>query len=179
MESLRNITPPPYGRPIMKSKIVRALVAVCVVATLAAEAGAQGTNPIYEAKGFQANHDYFSAMPFEHIDTATGALILRFTDLALPGNGGRVIRFQRTYNSKDNRWTYGIEGVVLRIDFVWPPFTPLSDDADPLLHMPDGGLRAMAFQLNPEPTVGRGPAHHARRSVLEVRSTGADPVDAG
>jgi hypothetical protein len=42
-------------------------------------------HPIVDAKGFQLNRDYFSQFPFECIDTATGALILNFTDLALPG----------------------------------------------------------------------------------------------
>src|SRR5688572_12459674 len=120
---------------------------------LSSKAYAQGTNPIYEANGFQTNHEYFSALPFEHIDTATGALVLRFTDLALPGNAGRVLRFQRSYNSKDNRWTYGIEGVVLQIGFVWPPVTPLSQDFNPVLYSVDGGQHEMGSQLNPAPTV--------------------------
>jgi RHS repeat-associated protein len=59
-------------------------------------------HPIVDAQDFQLNRDYFSQFPFEYIDTATGALILTFTDLVLPGHLGRDLKFQRTYNSKES-----------------------------------------------------------------------------
>jgi hypothetical protein len=50
-------------------------------------------------------------LPIEHFDPATGSLIRTFTDLVLPGNGGRDLRFQRTYDSKGNSdvgsWIFG------------------------------------------------------------------------
>src|SRR5262249_58046730 len=64
------------------------------------------TDRVFDAKGFQQNHDYFSRQPFEHIDIGTGSLILTFTDLILPGNGGHELKFQRTYSNKDSSWTY-------------------------------------------------------------------------
>lgn len=131
-------------------------ISVCVVVgclALAANGAAQGSHPILDAPGFQTNHEYLSPLPFEHADTASGGLTLRFTELALPGNGGRVLRFQRAYNSKTNQWTYGIEGVALFVSSVWPAESPLSADPDPVLHTVDGGDHVMAFQLNPEPTV--------------------------
>jgi YD repeat-containing protein len=74
---------------------------------------------VLNAPGFQQNHDYFSALPFENIDTATGGLVLTFTDLVLPGNAGRDLRFQRTYNSKVGYWTFGIAGVPLQVGDSW------------------------------------------------------------
>jgi len=65
----------------------------------------------FEATGFQQNRDYFTQQPFEHIDTLSGNLILTFTDLVLPGNAGRELRFQRTYNSKSAAWTFGLAGL--------------------------------------------------------------------
>jgi hypothetical protein len=57
---------------------------------------AQQDHPVLDAPGFQKHRDYFSEMPFENIDTLTGSLVLTFTDLVLPGNAGRELRFQRT-----------------------------------------------------------------------------------
>ncbi|HKY21473.1 MAG TPA: RHS repeat-associated core domain-containing protein [Vicinamibacterales bacterium] len=86
---------------------------------LAFDASAQ--HPILDATGIQPNRGSFSTMPFEHIDLATGSLVLTFTDLVLPGNAGRDLRFQRSYNSKVFAgWTFGIAGVPLRVKDTWP-----------------------------------------------------------
>ena len=80
---------------------------------------------IFDAKGFQQNRDYFSQQPFEHIDTLGGGLILTFTDLVLPGNAGRDVRFQRSYNSKGG-WTFGIAGLPMYVrEFDWPLPNPI------------------------------------------------------
>lgn len=78
-------------------------------------------HPVADAKGFQPNREYFGKMPFEHIDTSTGSLVLTFTDLVLPGPKGRDLKFQRTYNSKDNAWRFGLGGYPLYVsDPGWP-----------------------------------------------------------
>jgi hypothetical protein len=91
----------------------------CVVVLLLSSAqiarAQQPSHPGLDAPGFQPNRDYFSQMPFEHVDAASGGLILTFTDLVLPGNAGRELRFQRTYNSKANGWSFGILGYALTI----------------------------------------------------------------
>jgi hypothetical protein len=69
------------------------LILVAVILCFAVTARAQ-EHPILDAKGFQLNRDYFSHFPFEHIDTQTGALILSFTDLVLPGHHGRDLKFR-------------------------------------------------------------------------------------
>jgi hypothetical protein len=48
----------------------------------------QGAPEVFNAWGFDQNRDYFSELPFEHIDPMTGNLLLTFTDLVLPGNAG-------------------------------------------------------------------------------------------
>ena len=62
--------------------------------------GAAVADEVFDAAGFNPNRDYFSALPFEHVDPMTGNLVLTFTDLVLPGNAGFDLRIQRTYNSK-------------------------------------------------------------------------------
>jgi len=57
-------------------------------------------DPVFDATGLQENRDYISQEPFEHIDTVTGSLVLSFTDLVLPGNAARDLRFTRTGNRK-------------------------------------------------------------------------------
>ncbi len=90
-----------------------AIATVFIVAAGAFPALAQ--DAIFDAAGFKQNRDYFSEQPFEHVDTLSGGLVLTFTDLALPGNAGRELRFQRTYNSKTGHWTFGIAGVPIGV----------------------------------------------------------------
>ena len=96
-------------------------VLTCTIGVLLSATPAQlfaqqpGTHPVLDATGLQQNRDYFSEMPFEHIDTLTGSLVLTFTDLVLPGNAGRELRFQRTYNSKTGKWSFGLAGIALTI----------------------------------------------------------------
>lgn len=47
------------------------------------------SDPIFTAVRFQQNHDYFSAVPGEHIDSHTGALVLTFTDSRSRATTGR------------------------------------------------------------------------------------------
>ncbi len=54
----------------------------------------------YDAAGFNPNRETFTMVPYEHIDTFTGGVILNFIDVRLPGNGGLDLVIQRTYNSK-------------------------------------------------------------------------------
>ena len=80
--------------------------------------------------------------------------MLTFSDLVLPGNAGRELRFQRTYNSKTGAWTFGIAGVPLHI--VNPPYPspqwvepPTFQQATPTLLMSDGGQRSLAWYQQP------------------------------
>jgi YD repeat-containing protein len=88
-------------------------------------AWAQGD--IFDAKGARPNRGAFSALPFEHVDLASGNVMLTFVDLSLPGNAGRSLRLQRTFNSKapfqqgGSGWTFGIAGQVMRVVIPQPP----------------------------------------------------------
>lgn len=115
-------------------------------------AGQSSDHPALDAKGFQQHRDYFSEMPFENIDTLSGGLVLTFTDLVLPGNAGRELRFQRTYNSKNGAWYFGIVGIPLRITNPGIPTvldSPVFQFATPALHMSDGSVRKMAWYESP------------------------------
>ena len=93
----------------------RITFALLLVAASASLARAQ----VGDAAGLQANRDYFSQAPGEHIDPLTGSLVLQFTDLMLPGNAGRDVRFQRTFNLKgasQATWTLGIAGLVMSVE---------------------------------------------------------------
>ncbi len=95
----------------MKFETARRSVAVCLIAlaTITATAiPASASDPVYDEVGNQYGRGYFAPLPFERIDTVTGNLFLSFTDLVLPGNAGFSISVQRTYNSKDARWHFGI-----------------------------------------------------------------------
>ena len=119
--------------PMSQRRFLTVLLLGILTSSVPPRLWAQSNDPVFDAKGFQANHDYFSALPFEHVDTVNGALVLTFTDLVLPGNAGSELRFQRTYNSKDMRWTFGIAGLVLQLmDSYWPNF--LADDQGAFLY---------------------------------------------
>ncbi len=74
-----------------------------LVASLAS-ASWTDTDPVFDARGFNKNREFFSQLPFEHIDPMTGNLLLTFTDVVLPGNAGFQLRIQRSYNSKIYRF---------------------------------------------------------------------------
>jgi YD repeat-containing protein len=103
--------------------------------------GARQSDPILDAWGFEENRSYLSELPFEHIDTMTGNVLLTFTDLELPGNGGLDVRLVRTFNSKPPAgWNFGLDGYPFRIenpDGV-PPGAPNPQASFPRLLMPDG-----------------------------------------
>lgn len=89
--------PNPALSPVgLKTSARAVIVALCGWHTGPAHAQSSD-NPILDASGFQQNRDYFNDVSFEHIDTLSGNVILTFTDLVLPGNAGRDLRFQRTY----------------------------------------------------------------------------------
>lgn len=99
-----------------------ALAVLLAYGPSAAFARQQG-HPAFDAPGMHRHRDYFSQMPFENIDTLSGSLVLKFTDLVLPGNAGRELRLERTYNSKTGRWSFGVAewrcGFMSTCRFLW------------------------------------------------------------
>jgi YD repeat-containing protein len=136
----------------MKSKANLIVAVVLLVTAIGAATPVFGQDPVFDVAGFHQNHDYFSQLPFEHIDTLTGGLVLTFTDLVLPGNAGRELRFQRSYNSKGPTgapWTFGIAGVPIAVinpdgPHDLPPETP-PPTMMPVLVTVDGAWRRTAF----------------------------------
>lgn len=143
-------------------KSIAALLVVCVSLRVAPDAAGQST-ALFDASGFQPSRDYVTPSTFgpglnatEHVDPITGSLILTFSDLVLPGNGGRDLVFQRSYNSKGafggapGQWNFGIAGIPLWVEDTWPD-TP---DFHPVLHTADGGGSSAATNLY-EPAQGQ------------------------
>src|SRR5690606_36539259 len=60
--------------------------------------------------GFTRFGSYSTLLPFEHLDAQDGRVILRFTDLVLPGNRGRDLRVERTLNAY-GFWSWSIAGI--------------------------------------------------------------------
>jgi YD repeat-containing protein len=136
-----------------------------------------GADPELDSLGFKENRSYLSLLPFEHIDTATGGVILTFDTLVLAGNAGFNLAFRHTYNSKEG-WTSGIAGIPLRVSparpfidlnpapppgtplpWVLPRFTGMADGSDPQTLWKDGvgatdTLITRGFWLY-EPAAGR------------------------
>lgn len=124
------------------------------------------------SKGLRADRSYFSPLPFEHFDPSNGNVVLTFTDLELPGNAGRSLRFTRTYNSQSapggetpgyqhGYWTFGISGLIIKVidkdapTQEWLPTPAVLNNAGlymhstPILVGSDGGARATFFRANP------------------------------
>jgi hypothetical protein len=128
-----------------------------LAAAISLASSAQAAHPVIDNKGFTPNRELESQLPFEHVDPMTGNLLLTFTDLELPGNGGFDLRVQRTYNSKiwrsytssaeptlgdvaEDSWA-GI-GWTLHFGRVLQPkagpSTPITTSPGPVIEMPDG-----------------------------------------
>jgi hypothetical protein len=109
------------------------------------EAAAQSSS-FFNSPGIQHSRDYVSMLPFEHFDPSTGSMVLTFTDLELPGNAGRSLRFQRTYNSKSGLWTFGLTGHVMTVFDGWPQGASIT--VPPTFFTADGGQHRAALWLN-------------------------------
>jgi len=124
---------------------------VCVLILSATPVAGQSPT---EANGFQPNRDYLALQPFESIDTASGNLILHFTDLALPSNAGRALTIERTFNNTpaQQQWWLGISGLPMRVtqpDI--PPSAPIDTTIQgnqlfaPYFSMADGSYQKTVF----------------------------------
>jgi hypothetical protein len=85
-------------------RLVRlAFVAWCGLGILVVAGGegrAQSAFSPFIQAGFIAGRDLHTVFPYEHVDPASGGLVLVQTDLVLPGNAGFDLVIARTYSSK-------------------------------------------------------------------------------
>lgn len=122
---------------------------------------AQST-PELDKKGFQQNRDYLQLLPFEHFDTLSGNVILTLPQLTLPGNAGRDLTFQLTYNTsrypgETSDWTFGVAGVPMIIVERPAPSNPGALDGKvlqmwyhtPLIVTSDGERRKTTYKVRP------------------------------
>jgi hypothetical protein len=100
----------------------------------------------YEEPGFNPGRDYVSQHFAEHIDPLNGNLILQYTDVFIPGNGGLDIKVQRTYNvlstvNWDNN-AFSAFGRGWKIHFgrvVVENGTACTANSSLVMELPDGG----------------------------------------
>jgi len=132
-----------------REDLVRWILTLTTIAQVAlGAAAARAQSPAaFNATGIQPARDAFSQLPFERIDTATGGVVLTFSDLVLPGDGGSELRFVHSFNTKDGKWTFGLAGVVMSVGDRWPP-APGSNES-PILFSGDGGQQAALTLVNP------------------------------
>jgi len=141
-----------------------------VLLTIATIAESQSTTTEFDRVGEQPNRDYLKLQPFERLDSLSGNVVVTLPIFTLPGNAGRDLQFELTYNTNsgrsvllpDNRlilapWTFGVRGVPFRINDQAPPGSPISDNIEdtrgitPLIVMGDGAERGTMFRNIPNP----------------------------
>lgn len=117
----------------------------------------QGTD-----EGPQPGRSYFSPEPFEYFDLQSGDLQLSFTDLVLPGNAERDLRFVRSYSNVGNGWKFGIAGIVMQVRGGYMPSHweittetayNIYTQSGPELVMGDGGTKQTFYTEDPDPEV--------------------------
>jgi YD repeat-containing protein len=147
---------------LTRQVLVVALAVTTVIST-SGRADAQ-TNSVTDENGFQPNRDYLSLQPWESIDTASGNVILTFTDLELPGNSGRSLRFEHTFNnqrmavSPDTQWRFSLSGLPMKVSI--PPTIPVNASMvnsidgerfwNPWFEMADGSSQGSNFLMDPD-----------------------------
>jgi YD repeat-containing protein len=105
---------------VVRQTLSAMLRAAALLAVFAASVAAQSA-PTTAENGFQANRDYLTLQPWEAIDTASGNVVLTFTDLELPGNNGRTLKFLRTFNNMimapepQTQWRFSVSDVPMRV----------------------------------------------------------------
>ncbi len=114
------------ARPRARLVLSRAALALALAAGLGTQVEVRQSqpSPAYEVQGFLPHQDYYSPLPFEYIDPLRGNVLLTFTDLSLPGNGGFNLDFVRTFNHHGSLWRFGVAGVPMTVS----PAVPLYDD---------------------------------------------------
>jgi YD repeat-containing protein len=127
-----------YGMNGLYARMGRALSVVVILLIANAAFAQSAALEAFNAMGFQKNRNYFSPEPYEHYDTVSGNVLLTFTDLTLPGNAGRSLRFQRTYNNKtlngeQSRWSFGLAGMVMHVVEATPVLVGFDFNDDPRL----------------------------------------------
>jgi YD repeat-containing protein len=128
--------------------------------------------------GFRPNRDYLLLQPFESIDTSSGNVILRFTDLSLPANGEQQLTFNRVFNNtlmgyNPQSWTFTIAGLPMQI--ILEPNAPVGAGIAnsitgertwaPKLRMPDGSQQWMTFVETPNTTSASAVANTTRWAI--------------
>ena len=150
----------------MIRRLTRAVLGTVLALGVVGTAHAQA--PTYTETGFQPNRDYLALLPWESIDTSSSNVMLTFTDLVLPGNGGRELRFERmfsnvveAYSEQFNgpQWRFGISGIPMRVTerpYIQTPIVPAGNiqaehNTTPSFWMLDGSRLKTTYVVPPDP----------------------------
>jgi len=143
-------------------------VAIIILGCLSTADAQTSSELEFDHAGFQPNRDYLALQPFERLDTLSGNMIATIPIFTLPGNGGRDLQFELTYNTNSGRslvvgnrlilapWTFGVRGVPMRINNQAPPGSQIADNIEdtrgitPLIVMGDGAERGTMFRDIPD-----------------------------
>ena len=162
---------------------MRLLGTVSALCLCAAAASAQTAQTEFDRIGFQPNRDYLQLLPFEHLDTMSGNIVLTLPQLTLPGNAGHTLQFQLTYNATiftvgAAPWTFGMRGLPMQVDEQATPgaTSPVPNTIagtwgiTPVLRMADGGTRRTMFLKNPNSAGGTAGSPRATSGSTTGRS---------
>src|SRR5262245_48696321 len=81
--ALTNIAAPMERLSVRPLSWLTAILGVMCILLSASNAFAQ-PDPVFDAKGFQQNRDYFSQAPYENIDVVSGGVVLTVTNPSYP-----------------------------------------------------------------------------------------------
>lgn len=118
--------------------------------------------PFFDDPGFNPHREYFNQAFNEHIDPFTGNLILTYTDIFLPGNGGLDLKIQRIYNSKIYL-DFHLPNAIIPDSWVGMGWSlhmgrilnPGRNDGTPILEMPDGSKHPMYIRKDAPANIDR------------------------
>lgn len=115
--------------------------------------------PYFDNPGFNPHREYFNQAFNERIDPFTGGVMLTYTDIFLPGNGGLDLKILRVYNSKIFVSFAPTSGKLISDSWVglgWSlhmgrAFFPQGGGL-PTIEMPDGSMHRMYNSHDNTPT---------------------------
>src|ERR1051325_7507903 len=148
-----------HRSPSIRSFFRALIIVVLASIGVATVAQAQSSPTEFDKVGTQPNRDYLHLSPFEWLDSQNGNVMMHFPMLTLPGNAGRSLTFELTYNANSlvgPVWNFGIAGVPIAINNQAYPHGPISDTIvdtrtiTPLLVMPDGSQKPTMFRDRPD-----------------------------
>ena len=128
------------------------LAMVLIFPVLASAEDTYEEETFYSAPGFNPHRGYFNQAFNERVDPYSGNVLLTYTDIYVPGDGGLDLKLQRTYNSKirtENTGDWDVfDDDLIECDYAGMGWSlhlgkvrPIAQfHATPAVQMPDGSV---------------------------------------